>query len=210
MEPVEVAVKHFHTGKGLICDPFSGSGIFPLVFSKLGKSFIASEWDLVWNRLSNAPWRVPKDQEELDTAYNKLIGALEPRLQPLYETTCTCGATHHFKYLDFDLDPLTYENPTVPEKGSRMGKRGENVIYRGSNKCSCGRDVKHFDASDQATLTRVNALPLTPFVLQFSNSILLENSRINITGVRRYHEQFPHRSLVSLGIINDEIESLKG
>ena len=70
--------------------------------------------------------------------------------------------------------------------------------------------MKHFDASDQATLTRVNALPLTPFVLQFSNSILLENSRINITGVRRYHEQFPHRSLVALGIINDEIESLKG
>lgn len=207
MEPVEILVKHFHTGKGLICDPFSGSGIFPLAFSKAGKPFIASEWDLVWNRLSNAPWRIPKDQEELDTAYNKLIGALEPRLQPLYETTCTCGGTHHFKYLDFDLDPLTYQNPTSHE---RLGDGGENVIYRGSDKCECGAVEKHFDASDLATLTRVNALPLSPFVQQFSNSILLENSRINITGVRRYHEQFPHRSLVALGIIKDEIDSLEG
>jgi len=206
MEPVEILVEHFHTGEGVICDPFSGSGIFPLVFSKSSKAFIASEWDLVWNRLSNAPWRVPKEEAELDLAYAALIVALEYRLQPLYETTCTCGTTHHFKYLDFDLDPLNYTNPTLQD---RMGERGENVIYRGAYKCDCGAAEKHFDTFDSGTLGRVNTIPLSDFVQSFSESVLLENSRINITGVRRYHEQFSHRSLVALGIIKEEIQSLE-
>ena len=199
----ECIVSHLSPAKGVVADPFSGSGIHPYAIATLGRTVLANEWEPYTHRLSSAPWRLPP-KTALDTAYKELIAKIQPELDKLYWTKCTCGSDHVFKSLFYDRDPLKYTDVTEHE---RLGSDGENIEYRGKYKCpDCDSKEKFFDKNDAKHLAKLSALTTDPIF----DTTLIENSRINLSkAFTVYGALFPHRSKLALIIIWENIQAIK-
>jgi len=191
----EIIVRLLSPDNGVVCDPFSGSGVLSYAMATLGRQIEVNEWEPYANRISSAPWRMPA-KNEVQTEYKALIKKIKPELDNLYQTKCVCGNTHIFHSLFFDRDPLRYIGIT---KHERLGKNGENIIYRKKYKCTnCGRTEKFFDEDDAKHMAMVKKLPVDPIF----NFTLIENSRINLSrDFTVYGSLFPHRSKLALVII---------
>lgn len=198
----EIIVRHLSPDKGVVCDPFSGSGVHSYAVATLGRQAAVNEWEPYANRISSAPWRLPAESD-VQTAYKDLIAKIKPELDNLYQTKCVCGNTHVLHSLFFDRDPLRYTGITNHE---RLGKNGENITYRGKYKCPhCKRTEKFFDDTDAQHMAAIEKLPTDPIF----NYTLIENSRINLSrDFTVYGSLFPHRSKLALVIIWKAIQSL--
>lgn len=202
-QKAEAIIRHLSPDAGLVCDPFSGSGIHPYATMSLGRQPEANEWEPYANRISSAPWRLPK-REELFSAYGVLIDEIKPELDKLYWTRCPCGNSHVLHSLFFDRDPLRY---TGVSRHERLGANGENITYRQKYKCPyCERTEKFFDENDAQHIARIAELPVDP-IFDFD---LIENSRINLSHeFTVYGALFPHRSKLALVIIWEAIQRLE-
>jgi 16S rRNA G966 N2-methylase RsmD len=198
----ESIVHHLSPTKGVVADPFSGSGIHPYAISTLGRTVKANEWEPYTNRLSSSPWRLPK-KAELEKAYKVLIDKIQPELDRLYWTKCTCGSDHVFKSLFYDRVPLKYNAVTEHE---RLGPNSENIEYRGKYKCpDCNSTVKFFDKHDAKHIAKLATIPTHPIFA----TTLIENSRINLSKeFTVYSSLFPQRSKLALVIIWNSISGL--
>ena len=186
----------------IVCDPFSGSGVFSYAAQERKRVLLANEWEPYANRISSAPWRIP-EQSNLENKYRELLGSLQEEMNYLYWTKCSCGYDHVFYSIFFDRDPLEYRNVQQHE---RLGPHGETINYRREYRCpNCGAENKIFTALDEQRLQEINLLPVN----NIFNSSLLENSRINLNrNFLSYGSLFPHRSKIALIKLWDSIQTL--
>lgn len=187
---------------GVVADPFAGSGSLVYAIAEANRKVLSNEWEPYAWRMSNAPWRLP-EQSELAKITQTIHKSVDPISKWLYKTICSCGHIHVLDSLFFDRIPLRYVNISQHE---RLGPNGENITYRGRYACpSCGKTEKHFDDSDKLHL---EALAKISTDIMF-NTLLIENSRINLTGdLTIYGNLFPHRSKLALILLWDFINSL--
>ncbi len=68
----ETIVNHLTPENGVVCDPFTGSGIHAYSTTSLGRRLLANEWEPYANRMSSAPWRLPS-RDSLREAYQMVI-----------------------------------------------------------------------------------------------------------------------------------------
>lgn len=187
----------------VVCEPFAGSGILAYAIEQEKRKLLANEFEIYTHRMASAPWRIP-DEAEVKQAFEALCSEVEPKLNDLYKTICTCGNPHVLDSLFFDRKPLKYQEIKTHE---RLGKNGENITYRGKYKCpKCGTTEKHFDQSDLAHLQSLEVRPVS----KIFDATLIENSRINLSSeFTVYRKLFPHRSMLALDILWQGIQSLK-
>lgn len=160
--------------QSIICDPFSGSGVFSYAALDGNRQILMNEWEPYAFRLSTAPFRPALSQSQLESGLATLDRIIGQDMRWLYQTRCAnCGSEHVMDGLFYDREPAEYFHPMPHD---RMGSNGENVIFRGKYKCSCGAKQKHFDQSDLNHLRNVEGHPVI-----FPNNPLIENSRINFT-----------------------------
>lgn len=197
-------IKNLTNPNETICDPLSGSGIFAYAGLDVGRNVLMNEWEPFAYRMATAPFRkIPTEQEIKDSLLH-LDMSIGPEMRKLYRTICICGKEHVFDGLFYDRSPEEYYHPT---RHSRMGKNGENVIYRGEHKCTCGVKEKHFDETDMIHLQGLRSKPVD----DFPNVPLIENSRINFTAPEfvNYGSLFPHRSKLALMVLYNGIQAEK-
>lgn len=177
-----------------ICDPFSGSGIFSFAGLDANRRVILNEWEPYAFKLSTMPFREIIDRSLINIGVTEIISSIGDKMNHLYKTLCPeCGKEHVLDGLFYDRIPENYFTPSWHE---RMGKNGENVIFRGKKyKCECGCKEKNFDASDEAHLREIEKI-----AIDFPNYRFVENSRINFTNPEyiTYDRIFPHRSQIAL------------
>ena len=193
---VESVIELLSRPEGLIIDPFSGSGTFAYACANLNRRFLANEWEPYANKISNAPWRLP-NENELNTALEILSQDIENYLNYLYQCICDCGHIHVLDSLFFDRDPLKYVNVSEHE---RLGPEGRTIAYRRKHKCpNCGRTNKFFTEKDLQHINELNEIEIDEDYEGIFNSLMIENSRINLTGqFTKYGNLFPHRSKLAL------------
>lgn len=198
----EAITRHLSPAGGTVVDPFVGSGTFAYAAQLTGRRVLANEWEPATHRLASAPWQLPRT-DALEAAIDELRATVTSRIESLYTTRCVCGAPVVFDSLFFDREPLRYRRV---KRHQRLGRRGENVTYRGAYKCgACGATEKHFDESDEA---RINALESSRVGRWFA-SPLIENARINLSrSFLTYGHLFPLRSKVALTILWEGIQNL--
>ena len=159
----------------VICDPFSGSGTFVFAAQDTDRRWIANEWEPFAHRMSSAILREVPDKSSFEKAKSAFIEAVKPAMMSIYGTICPeCGKELMFDGLFFDRDPEEYFSPQQHE---RLGKDGQNVIFRQKRKCSCGCEEKRYDDYDEFVRQRV----LSSTISDFPIMELIENSRINFT-----------------------------
>lgn len=199
----EVIIGVLTNENDIICDPFSGSGIFTYAATNNNRQILANEWEPYANRISSAPWRLPP-AEGLNDAFSMLCNSIGEQINLLYWTRCPCGHDHTFYSLFFDRDPLRYRDVTPHE---RLGPNGETINYRRDFACPiCGRTDKFFDDEDQNKIEEINFIPDDPF-FDFE---LIENSRINLNhDFLIYRNLFPKRSRIALKILWNGIRDLE-
>ncbi|BAS07719.1 restriction endonuclease [Arthrobacter sp. Hiyo4] len=204
----DVVIKSLSSRDDLVVDPFSGSGIFTYAAAGLNRRISSNEWEPYTHRMSTAPWRLP-EREEIAIARNELISALNPKMNYLYRTTCTCGHEHVIDSQFFDRVPLRYTHVTPHV---RLGPAGETVTYRQGSKCPrCGETEKTFDATDQNHIDEINSVELPQRYRDLFDTQLIKNSRINLSDDWTiYGKLFPHRSKLAMAEIWDAISRLDG
>ncbi len=192
----------------IVCDPFSGSGIFSYAALDVGRKVLMNEWEPYAFHMSTAPLRVITSVSDLSQMIDLFKSKIYSRMFEVYKTKCVeCGQELMFDGLFFDRVPEEYYTPT---RHNRMGNNGENIIFRGMYKCSCGQKQKKFDVFDQDVLASVNRISV-----DFPNPQLIENSRINFTypEFSTYAKLFSHRQQVAIMLLYKEIltmpESIK-
>lgn len=190
--------------EGVVCDPFLGSGTFAYAALDLDRSVVANEWEPFAYRMSTLPLREFPSIDEIDAACEQLEASIGPKMFEIYKTKCPhCGAEFMFDGLFFDRVPKEYFNPT---KHARMGKDGENVIYRRKYKCpTCGSTAAHYGQFDEQV-----RLAMESKAVDFPDVQLIENSRINFTSPNftRYANLFSKRQQVALMTLKEGIEEL--
>lgn len=193
--------------KGVVIDPFVGSGIFAYASCSAKRKCFANEWEPYAFRMSTAPWRLPK-RESINVALESLLKDIKLKLDYLYKTICSCGHPHVLDTLFFDRNPLRYKDVTYHE---RLGKKGENVTYRGKHKCpKCGATEKYFDKADEKHISEINKFKIPNRYKKIFETALIENSRINLSAdFLIYGSIFPHRSKLALCIIWDRINKIE-
>lgn len=199
----KIIIRHLLTEDGVVCDPFCGSGTFAYAALDCDKRVIANEWEPYANRMSTAPFRGVPPQNELNLGLEKFKKAVLPTISKIYRTKCpNCGNEIMFDGLFFDRNPEEYYNPTEHE---RMGNERENVIFRQKYKCVCGCKEKQYDDYDEEVRKEVEAM-----VVDFPNSTLIENSRLNFTAPEfvQYQNMFSKRQQIALTTIYNAIENL--
>ncbi|GHT68836.1 hypothetical protein FACS1894110_17240 [Spirochaetia bacterium] len=185
----------------IICDPFAGSGSFMYAASMLNRKIAASEYEIYTNRMGLSPYFLPK-KEELIKKYEELIEMVTPDINHYYRTKCKCGNIIVIESLFYDREPLRYKNIT---KHERLGKNNENIVYRKGFKCPyCGATEKMFDDYDRIVMEEINSQNI-----DFPKDILIENSRINLSGKFVHYENlFPIRSQIVLKILWNAIQRI--
>lgn len=195
-------IRHLSTENEVVCDPFSGSGSIPYAIQESNRKMVANEWEPYANRISSAPWRIPK-RPDLESAYVSLRLVIDQPLKDLYRIICVCGNKHVLHSQFFDRTPLRYRDVTPHE---RLGEKGKTITYREKYRCpNCGATEKFFDEKDEAHLKSLESLPVDP-IFEYE---LIENSRINLTGeFTNYSALFPQRSKLALSVIWNAIKAL--
>lgn len=189
---------------GVVCDPFLGSGTFAYAALDQGRSVVANEWEPFAYRMATLPLRKYPSAIEIDTALEQLEASIGPKMFEIYKTKCPhCGTEFMYDGLFFDRVPEEYFNPT---KHNRMGKNGENVIYRGKYKCpTCDSSEAHYSQFDEQVRLAAESKSV-----DFPNAQLIENSRINFTApdFTQYANLFSRRQQVALMILKEGVEEL--
>lgn len=197
-------IKRLTSEYDTVCDPFSGAGTFGYASLDAERQTLINEWEPYAYRLSTAPFRDLPNADEWNTAYYKFTSDIQPNIFELYKTKCpNCGNEIMFDGLFYDRKPEEYFNPTPH---ARMGRNGENVIFRGKYKCHCKAKEKRFDDFDYEVKLTVDRMPV-----DFPQVKLIENSRLNFThpDFTTYSSLFSHRQQVALIIIFKEIQLLE-
>ena len=188
----------------VVCDPFSGSGTFVYASLDLGRKAIANEWEPFAYRMSTLPLKELPSAEEVQSSLNQLEELVLADMFDVYKTKCpSCGAEFMFDGLFFDRVPEEYFHPTRHE---RMGRNGENVIYRGKYKCpNCKKQEAHYSLFDEQV-----RLAAESRAVAFPNARLIENSRINFSApdFTQYANLFSKRQQVALMTLKHGIEQL--
>lgn len=191
--------------KGVVCDPFAGSGTFVYAAVDSERKVIANEWEPYAHELMSAPFAPLPSLQKYSEALESFVSKVRPLMEEIYETTCPeCGKKIMFDGLFFDRDPEEYFNPTVHE---RLGKtNNENVIFRSKKyKCSCGCKEKRYDDNDENVRKR-----LSTYSVNFPDVELIENSRLNFTSpdFTHYGALFSKRQKIALVTIYDAIKDI--
>ncbi len=191
--------------KGVVCDPFAGSGTFAYAALDEGRSVFANEWEPYAHELMSAPFEKLPSFQRYNEALNAFVSKVRPRMEEIYETICpNCGKKIMFDGLFFDREPEEYFNPTAHE---RLGKNNhENVIFRSNKyKCSCGCKEKRYDNNDEKVRKR-----LDNYIVDFPDVELIENSRLNFTSpdFTHYGALFSIRQKIALVTIYDAIKEM--
>ena len=187
---------------GVVVEPFAGSGSLVYAVAETDRTLLANEWEPYAWRMSNAPWRLPEN-DEFEQITQVLKQEMDPISRWLYKTICVCGYEHVLDSIFFDRVPPRYNNISQHE---RLGPSGENITYRGRYACpTCTRTEKFFDDSDESNLEALAQNPADPIF----NTLLIENSRINLTGeFIIYGNLFSHRSKIALIKLWESINTL--
>jgi len=198
-----IIIENLSEYKGVVCDPFSGSGTFAYAALDAGRNVKINEWEPYAFRLSTSPFRELPKIDKIFKEMTRFSETVEPIMNEIYKTRCpACGREFMFEGLFFDRDPEEYFQPTYHE---RMGPNTENIIFRGKYKCACGVKEKFFDSFDLAVKTKVDTI-----VVDFPNAEIIENSRLNFTAPDFiiFENLFSHRQRVALVTIRDAIQLL--
>lgn len=187
--------------EAIICDPFCGSGTFAYAGADAGCQVLANEWEPYAFRMMSAPLRYIPTAVELKEGLETFKQATEPNIFSIYKTRCPqCGKEIMFDSLFYDREPEEYFHP---KKHGRMGKNGENIVFRGKYKCTCKCTEKFFDDEDEQNLRNIKNV-------KFPNPTLIENSRINFTSpdFTHYANLFSRRQKAALIEIQKGIKML--
>jgi restriction system protein len=188
---------------GNVCDPFSGSGTFIYASLDCSRNTFLNEWEPYAYRMSTAPFRGAPTDTEIGASLRLFSQAVLPVIEQIYSTRCpNCNREIIYDALFFDRDPIEYYNPT---RHGRMGKNGENIIFRKGYRCECGCKQKHFDDFDEQVLINVEKMSCA-----FPNVELIENSRINFTAPQftSYNNLFSKRQKIAVVTLRDAILTL--
>lgn len=183
-----------------ICDPFVGSGTFAYSALDHGCKVLANEWEPFAYRMMSAPFRNIPSSEQISKALKTIDDRVVSKMFNLYKTRCPrCGKELMFESIFYDRVPLEYFHP---QDHPRLGKDGENVIFR-HQKCSCGCKEKKFDTFDQNVLDNIPAT-------QFVSYSIIENSRINFTNpdFTVYGNLFSKRQKCAIMLLKEAISEL--
>ena len=187
--------------EGIICDPFCGSGTFVYAGADTGCKVLANEWEPYAFRMMSAPMRDIPTSTEFHQALEIFKQVTEPHIFKIYKTRCPkCGKEIMFDSFFYDRKP---EELYHPKKHERMGKNGENIVFRGKYKCTCKCTGKFFDQEDEQNLRNIKDV-------KFPNPTLIENSRINFTSpdFTHYANLFSKRQKAALIEIQKGIKAL--
>ncbi|HEY5587689.1 MAG TPA: restriction endonuclease [Candidatus Paceibacterota bacterium] len=186
----KLVIEHLTDETSIVCDPFAGTGTFPIASSLIPRKSIGIELD-------NYTYSIVKtlladiDFSKLDDMFKKVKNEVFDDIMGLYETNC-CGEKNFIKTLYFDPEPKEYYTP----RSHREIKNGENIkLYY---KCPiCGKKSKQFNITDENKRISCNKLDTS----LFPSYQLIENSRINITsstGAGSYDMNFTNRNKFAL------------
>lgn len=188
--------------KGVLYDPFVGSGAFIMAAQGEVDEIYATELDNYTYNATKALFE-SIDLNKLQNEFDMLSKNVSQSIMDLYETEC-CGEKNYIIKLLYDPEEGREGlfNPTQ----NREIQNGKNVkmLY----KCPvCGNKAKHFDTKDYKKLEEIALLS----VKQFPTKKYIENSRINITsstGADKYDRIFSHRNKVALLKLQEGISLL--
>lgn len=186
-----------------VVDPFGGSGTFAYAALDCGRKILFNEWEPYAFKMATAPFRGIPCETDYITALQQLKAEVQPTMSIIYKTKCPCcGEEFCFDGLFFDRDPQEYYNPTPHE---RLGRNGENIIFRGKYKCSCGCKEKRYDDFDETVRLNVEQMPSS-----FPDVDLIENSRLNFTAPQftQYRNLFSKRQRIALETLMNAIQNL--
>jgi site-specific DNA-adenine methylase len=196
-------IEKLNPSKGLVCDPFLGSGTF--LYAALDDDCEAkvNEWEPYAYEMSTAPLRGTPSDSEIADSFKRLSDYVLPIMTEIYKTKCPeCGSEIMFDAIFFDRKPEEYYHPMKQE---RMGENGETVIFREGYKCSCGCCEKFYDDFDEKIRLNLETLSCN-----FPNADLIENSRLNFTApiFTKYKSLFSRRQQIALAALRDGIATL--
>lgn len=196
-------IEHLSEDGSLVIDPFGGSGTFAYAALDCNRCVKFNEWEPYAFSMSTAPLRGVPGETEYQDSLKQLDQEVAPIMSSIYKTRCPiCGEELSFDGLFFDRDPEEYFHPTVHE---RLGPNGENVIFRGRYKCTCGCKEKNYDTFDEAVRQSVERM-----TCDFPNDELIENSRLNFTAPQftHYKNLFSKRQQIALTTLQKAINHL--
>lgn len=201
----EKIIKSLSPEHGIICDPFAGSGTFIYAALDADRNASGNEWEPYAYEMASTVFKEQMSDVEYQEARRTLIEKVLPVMSQIYETRCpSCGHKIMFDGLFYDRKPEEYFHP---KKHERMGKNGENIIFRGKYKCpKCGCKMKHYDNYDEEVRLRLES-----FHVDFPNPELIENSRLNFTAPEfiHYSALFSIRQQIALMTMYNAINELK-
>lgn len=192
-----IVIKNLTNKDSCVCDPFMGSGTYPIASASIPRKTLTTELDNYTYSVVNT-LITPVNFTKLNNMFNELKNDLFNTIMKLYETKC-CGHKNFIKTLHFDPEPQEYYSPKV----HRDIKDGKNIkLYY---KCpKCGNKDKSFTSIDEDKIKYCTTLDTT----RFPSHNLIENSRINITsstGADKYDTNFSNRNKYALLKIQDRI-----
>lgn len=198
-----ILINHLSEDGSLVVDPFGGSGTFAYAALDCNRQVKFNEWEPYAYSMSISPFRGVPDEAEYQASLRQLDQEVSPMMEDIYKTKCpVCGAELPFDGLFFDRDPEEYFHPTAHE---RLGKNGENIIFRGKYKCTCGCKEKFYDAFDDSVRRNVEGM-----TCDFPDDELIENSRLNFTAPQftHYKSLFSKRQQIALTTLQKAISHL--
>ena len=187
--------------KGIVLDPFIGSGSYINSASESNKTFYGSELDNYTFDVVNTYYKTA-NLSHLLKLFKEVEDLCFEDIRSLYLTRC-CNTNNYIKKLHFDPETNNYFNP----KKHRDIKDGKNIIML--HKCPvCGSTTKKFDSFDEQIIRSLEKSDVS----QFPSHNLIENSRINITkgtGADKYDTNFTTRNRLALLKLQEAISSLQ-
>lgn len=188
--------------KGILFDPFAGSGAFIMAGQGGVDEIYATELDNYTYNATKALFEAV-DLDKLKKEFDQVSHIASQDIMDLYETEC-CGEKNYILKLLYDPDEGKdgLFNPTP----NREIQNGHNIKLL--HKCPiCGNKTKHFDMKDYEKLQKIESIPIKKFPVDK----YIENSRINITastGADKYDRIFSHRNKVALLKLQEGVSSL--
>ena len=191
-KPANVVSQYINTysKKGeTVLDPFNGSGVTVLESIKLDRNAIGIDVSAFGIFLTEVT-SIPVDIEKLKEAFKTLeINISNEILKSFYDTICpVCNNHAEIKQI------LLLDNTP-------------SLIKYTCSHCTTSRSMleKSFDNNDRKNEEKINKIKI-PFWVPTDK--LIHNSRINIPRGMKYTDLFPHRNLIVLSIIFNEIEKI--
>lgn len=178
-------IKKYSVEGDVVLDSFCGSGITIIEALKLNRKAIGIDLNPIALKLTKASL-VKTDIKKLKAEFKKIKQELEPLINSLYETTCEkCGSTAYKTHIIW-----SDEVPT-------------EVWYR-CNKCKTKKQIRNGIFSDKAQADNPVIKPLW-----FPNTLMFENSRINVSFGQKVSDLFTNRALVALSYLLDRIKKVE-